>query len=109
MKTRYRIVHEPYVEISFMAMRKSGFYLIDAHMVEGVLNGTFETVAVFFDIEEARRELSKYRCSSHVASGSSGTKFIAAEFYFIVEDTYNEELEDWDNETDICDFAEVDE
>ena len=103
---RYVIINEP-CEISINEFKKYG-NIIDAHMANGMRNGTYSIVEVFDTLEEAMVKLKEYKCTYRITSGFANVKFYIANLIYIVEQEYNNDYEEWKN-TDEYDFAEIQE
>lgn len=93
MKTRFVIINET-PEISVRDFRTSGT-LFNALCINGLQNGSFDEIAVCETMNEARDELAKYRSSAALTSGFAGVKFYSADIYYIEEQEYDEEYDEW--------------
>lgn len=90
---RYVIINEYPVELSTKAVKSNT--LFDALCVNGLQNGNFEEIAICETMEQARDELKKYKSSACLSSGYANVKFYSAEIYYIEEQEYDEEYDEW--------------
>lgn len=105
--TRYAIINEPSVEISARDMKQYG-NIIDAHVANGMMNGTFTIVDTADTIEKAREKLARYKCTYGMTSGFAGVKFYSANLTYFAEQEYDDDYEEW-NDTGDYEYAEVEE
>lgn len=69
--------------------------LFDALCINGLQNGSYDEVVACETLEQARCELEKYKSSACLSSGFSGVKFFSADIYYIEEQEYDEEYDEW--------------
>lgn len=104
---RYAIINEPHVEISVNEYKKYGD-IINAHIANGMRNGTYDTIEVFDTFEEAKAKLKNYKCSYTLTNGFANVKFYLADFTYIAEQEYDSDYEEWED-TGNYEFAEIEE
>ena len=103
MNTRYVIINES-AEFSKHDFKQYG-NAADALTASGMQNGSFTQIGEFETFEEAKAELAKYRTECGLVSGYAGVKFYAADIYYIEEQQYNEDWNEWEPTGDY-EFAE---
>lgn len=99
---RYAIRNISHAEISKRDYDKYG-NILDAFIANGN-NYTYDEIGVFDDLEKAKEELQKYKCSYGLANGWANVSFYSANLYYIEELEYDEDYEEWEN-IGIYDFA----
>lgn len=79
-----------------------------------IINALFEKdrdggdiVQIFDTLDEAIAELKNYRCTYYRTSGFANVSFYACEFYYIEEEEYNEDYEEWEINNEYSDYAEI--
>lgn len=103
MKIRYIIINET-AEFSKHEFKEYG-NAADALTASGMQNGSFTQIGEFETFEAAKAELAKYHTEYGLMSGYAGVKFYAADIYYIEEQKYNEEWDEWESTGDY-EFAE---
>lgn len=100
---RYTLFKET-AEISERAFKKHDGNIINALFEKD--RDSMETVKTFDNREEALAELKKHRCTYDRKSGFASVYFYSCEYWYIEEEEYNEENEEWDL-TGNSDYAEI--
>lgn len=100
---RYTLFKET-AEISERAFKKHDGDIINALFEKD--RDSMEAVKSFDTREEALAELQKHSCTYYRTSGFANVHFYACEYWYIEEEEYNEEYEEWEV-TGNSDFAEI--
>lgn len=101
--TRYTLYKET-AEISDDIFKK-----LDGDTIKALLGkdrDSMEAVKSFDKREEALAELKKYSCTYYLTKGFANVYFYACEYWYIEEEEYNEDYEEWEP-TGNSDFAEI--
>ena len=101
--TRYTLFKEN-AEISETAFKKYDGDIINALFEKD--RDSMEAVKSFDTREEALAELQKHNCTYYRTSGFANVHFYACEYWYIEEEEYNEDYEEWETTGDF-DFAEI--
>lgn len=100
---RYTLFKET-AEISERAFKKHDGNIIDALFEKD--RDSMEAVKSFDNRQEALDELKKHQCTYYRTSGFASVCFYSCEFWYVEEEEYNEEYEEWDL-TGNSDYAEI--
>lgn len=100
---RYTLFKET-AEISEGAFKKYDGDIINALFEKD--RDSMKAVKSFDAREEALAELKKHNCTYYRTSGFANVYFYACEYWYIEEEKYNEEYEEWEA-TGNSDFAEI--
>jgi len=101
--TRYTLFKET-AEISEKAFKEHDGNIINALFEKD--RDSMEAVKSFDTREEALAELKKYSCTYYRTKGFANVYFYACEYWYIEEEEYNEDYEEWEP-TGNSDFAEI--
>jgi hypothetical protein len=91
-------------EISEHAFKLHNGDIIDALFEKD--RDSMEAIKSFDTSEEALAELKKYSCTYYRTKGFANVYFYACEYWYIEEEEYNEDYEEWEP-TGNSDFAEI--
>lgn len=101
--TRYRIYHETR-ELNKRNLKQADGDFINACASEGLLNGSYEILGDYENIEEARKALSQYKCGMMKVQGFV-TSFFSCDLYWFEEEEYDNDYDEWEF-TGNSEFAE---
>lgn len=101
---RYTLYNERN-EISTRAFKEHGGDIIAALFEKDRDGG--EAIKSFEAKEEALAALADFRCTYSQSSGFAGVPFYACDYYYIEEEKYDEEYEEYRINNEFSEFAEI--
>ena len=93
-KLRY-VVYEEDDEISVKDFDKYNGDITDAAINNGLKNGRFDVKGIYDSFEKAKNSLDSFYCTYDLRSGHGNVKFYYAKFYYIEEEMFDEDNEEW--------------
>lgn len=79
--------------------------IIDKFFESGIGNGATTVITTVETLEEARKLLADYKCTSRIMS-TFASKVRMCDFYYAAEVEYDEDYEEWE-QTGNFEFAEI--